>query len=206
MDSLSGPAVNQLKAPYAERWLLLKDAMVQLYIKEGKEVKEIAEIMKAKYQFYASVNQYKRQFGLWNLKKALPTKKKAKIRQTLETRAQQGKSSVVLHNGNVENRKMRRYMKEQARKDISIWVGISVGAVDLEELSGHALQCGNRVHELEYACCSLTLFKVPGRRPRFTICFSGNPDEWNPSSNSIIKCWTVASKPSIPWQRVVAKQ
>jgi hypothetical protein len=36
-------------------------------------------------------------------------------------------------------------MKEQARRDISIWTGISSGAIDIENLSGHALQCGNRV-------------------------------------------------------------
>ncbi|CZR53627.1 uncharacterized protein PAC_03507 [Phialocephala subalpina] len=145
MNNLSGPAVDQLDSPYSERWELLKDVMVQLYMQEKKQVKEIVKIMEADYKFYASVNQYKRQFGLWNVKRALPTKKKKKIRQDLETRAQQGKSSVVLHNGQVENKKMRRYMKEQTRKDMSLWTGISVEAVDLEELSGHALQCGNRV-------------------------------------------------------------
>lgn len=77
--------------------------------------------------------------------RALPTKKKAKISKALETRAQQGKSSVVLHNGKVEVQKIRRYMKEQARRDISIWTSISNMAVDIENLSGHALQCGNRV-------------------------------------------------------------
>lgn len=91
------------------------------------------------------MNQYKRQFGIWNVKKAFPTKKKIKARQKIETRAQQGKDSVVMYNGKVENQKMRRYMKEQARRDISIWSGINDGAVDIEELSGHALQCGNRV-------------------------------------------------------------
>lgn len=79
--------------------------------------------------------------------RALPTKKKAKISKALETRAQQGKSSVVLHNGKVENQKIRRYMKEQMRRDISIWTSISNGTVDIENLSGHALQCGNRVGE-----------------------------------------------------------
>ena len=92
-----------------------------------------------------SETQYKRQFGIWNLKRALPTAKKEKISKALETRAQQGKSSVVLHKGKVEDQKVRRYMKEQARRDISIWTSISTGAVDVENLSGHALQCGNRV-------------------------------------------------------------
>jgi hypothetical protein len=92
-----------------------------------------------------SETQYKRQFGIWNLKRALPTTKKEKIMAALETRAQQGKSSVVRHQGKVEVKKVRRYMKEQARRDISIWTSISSGPVDVENLSGHALQCGNRV-------------------------------------------------------------
>jgi hypothetical protein len=92
-----------------------------------------------------SENQYKRQFGIWNLKRVLPTAKKEKISKVLETRAQQGKSSVVLHKGKVEVQKIRRYMKEQARRDISIFVNKSNEAVSVENLSGHALQCGNRV-------------------------------------------------------------
>jgi hypothetical protein len=77
--------------------------------------------------------------------RALPTNKKAKISKALETRAQQGKSSVVLHNGKVEVQKIRRYLKERARREISIWTSMSNGTVDVGNLSGHALQCGNRV-------------------------------------------------------------
>jgi hypothetical protein len=98
-----------------------------------------------------SESQYKRQFGIWNITKALPTKKKAKISKVLETRAQQGKSSVVLQNGKeVEHKKMRRYMKEQGRREMAIWLSISNGPVDIENLSGHALQCGNRVWVLSF--------------------------------------------------------
>jgi hypothetical protein len=92
-----------------------------------------------------SANQYKRQFGIWNLKRVLPTAKKEKISKLLETRAQQGKLSVVLHKGKVEVQKIRRYMKEQARLDISIFANKSNEDVAVENLSGHALQCGNRV-------------------------------------------------------------
>lgn len=77
--------------------------------------------------------------------KALSTGKKTKISKALQTKAQQGKSSVVLHNGKVEVQKIRRHMKEQARRDMSKWTSISTVAVDIENLSGHALQCGNRV-------------------------------------------------------------
>jgi hypothetical protein len=142
MDGVAGASADQLNAPYAERWGLLKDVMARLYVDEKKKLKDIVEIMKAEYRFYASSvliylsncihrfrrmltplrlcseKQYKRQFGLWNMRRALPTKKKAKITRALETRIQKGKSSVVLHNGKVEVQKIRRYMKEQARRDI----------------------------------------------------------------------------------------
>jgi hypothetical protein len=89
--------------------------------------------------------QYKRQFGIWNLKRALSTTKKEKIIATLETRAQQGKSSLVKRQDKIEDPKVRRYMKEQARREISIWASGISESVGVENLSGHALQCGNRV-------------------------------------------------------------
>ena len=52
---------------------------------------------------------------------------------------------MVLHKGKVEVQKIRRYMKEQARRDISMWKITSDMAIEVENLSGHALQCGNRV-------------------------------------------------------------
>ena len=64
---------------------------------------------------------------------------------TLETRAQQGKSSLVKRQNKIEDSKVRRYLKEQARRDIAIWASIGAESVGIENLSGHALQCGNRV-------------------------------------------------------------
>jgi predicted HTH domain antitoxin len=46
--------IDQLQAPYAERWELLKDVMVRLYMKEKKTVKKIAEFMEMEYKFFAS--------------------------------------------------------------------------------------------------------------------------------------------------------
>jgi hypothetical protein len=92
-----------------------------------------------------SANQYKRQFAIWNVKKSIPTKQKIRISKTMETRAKQGKSSVVLHNGKDQDHKMRRFFKERARGDVSLQACINSGSFDIEDLSGHALQCGNRV-------------------------------------------------------------
>lgn len=94
---------------------------------------------------FERVNQYTRQLAIWKVKKSIPTHQKIKISKAIETRAKQGKSSTVLHNGMDENHKIRRHMKKRARNAVSMQTGITSGPFDLDNLSGHALQCGNRV-------------------------------------------------------------
>lgn len=53
METL-GVSPDQLNAPYAERWGLLKDVMARLYLEEKKTVKQIVQIMTRDYSFYAS--------------------------------------------------------------------------------------------------------------------------------------------------------
>lgn len=166
MDRMAVPR-SQLDAPYAERWELLKPVMSQLYIDEKKKLKDIVKIMAAEYKFFASSvlipirsllyilqtpnansfvhhseNQYKRQFGLWNVSKVLTSKKKEKITKVLQTRSRQGKDTTVTYNGQDGNKKMRRYLKTRMRSDVSLQPSISLG---IENLFGHALQCGNRL-------------------------------------------------------------
>jgi hypothetical protein len=59
MDGAPPVSADQLKAAYSERWELLKDVMVWLYLKHlenGKKLKlkEIVKIMEQSYKFYAS--------------------------------------------------------------------------------------------------------------------------------------------------------
>jgi hypothetical protein len=54
MSHITEPSADQLNAPYAVRWGLLKDVMVHLYLTERKQLKQISEIMKISYKFYAS--------------------------------------------------------------------------------------------------------------------------------------------------------
>jgi hypothetical protein len=59
MDSAPPVSADQLKAAYPERWELLKDVMVWLYLEyleNGKKLKlkEIVKIMEQNYKFYAS--------------------------------------------------------------------------------------------------------------------------------------------------------
>ncbi len=54
MEGIVESSNDQLNAPYAERWELLKDIMVHLYIDENTKLKDLVAMMKARYQFYAS--------------------------------------------------------------------------------------------------------------------------------------------------------
>jgi hypothetical protein len=57
-----------------------------------------------------------------------------------------GKSSIVKWKGqDVEPRKLRRQLKTRMRREIKMEVFPGAGHGDIEALSGHALQCGNRV-------------------------------------------------------------
>ena len=71
--------------------------------------------------FMCSESQYKRQFGVWKLKKNIPTPKKIAIYETIHTRAQMGKSSLVKYKGqNVDPGKLRRLLKTKRRQEIKI--------------------------------------------------------------------------------------
>ena len=59
MDGAPLVSAEHLKAPYAERWDLLKDVMAWLYMEysvDGKKLKlkEIVKIMEQNYKFFAS--------------------------------------------------------------------------------------------------------------------------------------------------------
>jgi len=93
-----------------------------------------------------SESQYKRQFRIWKLKKNIPTPKKIAIYETVHTRAQMGKSSLVKYKGqDVDPGKLRRLSKIKRRQDIKMEIFMAAECGDIEALSGHALQCGNRM-------------------------------------------------------------
>jgi len=59
MDGAPLVSADQLRAPYSERWELLKDVIAWLYLEylaNGKrlKLKEIVKIMEQSYKFYAS--------------------------------------------------------------------------------------------------------------------------------------------------------
>lgn len=105
------------------------------------------DAMRAEYfLFLCSEPQYKRRFGTWKLRKNISTAKKTAIYEKLHTRAQLGKSSLVTYKGqDVDPGKFRRLVKTKKRQSVGMGTFMGPGFVDIESLSGHALQCGNMV-------------------------------------------------------------
>ena len=91
-----------------------------------------------------SESQYKYQIQKWKLKKNTSTPKKAALYQVIQTRAQLGKSSVVTRGGhNVDTKNLRRYLKTEARRAVTLQP-VAGGAVrDASSFSGHITQFGN---------------------------------------------------------------
>ena len=95
----------------------------------------------------ASEHQYKYHMNKkWRLNKSIPTPKKAALCQRIQKRAELGKASVVTRGGkNVDTRNLRRYLKTEGRRAVTLQPGASVTAGDAIALLGHSISFGNRM-------------------------------------------------------------
>ena len=95
----------------------------------------------------ASEHQYKYHINKkWKLKKNLPAPKKAALYQHIQTRAQLGKASVITRGGkNVDTKNLRRYLKTEARRAVTLQPVARVTAGDAFSLLGHGIPFGNRM-------------------------------------------------------------
>ena len=95
----------------------------------------------------ASEHQYKYHITKkWKLKKSISTPKKAALYQNIQKRAELGKASVITRDGkNVDTKNMRRYLKTEARRAVTLQPGASVAAGDAISILGHSIPFGNRM-------------------------------------------------------------
>ena len=94
-----------------------------------------------------SEHQYKYHINRkWKLKKNIPTPKKAALCQDIQRRAQLGKSSVVSRDGKkLDTKNLRRYLKTEARRAITLRPVAGVTAGDARSLLGYSIPFGNRM-------------------------------------------------------------
>ena len=89
-------------------------------------------------------------FKKWKWKKNLPSKAKSAIATQLQTRAAAGKSStaITFQGRPVDSKKIRRHLKEAARKDIVLRCDLGNSETSQQILSGPTLPFGNRMYDL----------------------------------------------------------
>ena len=96
--------------------------------------------------FGSSESQYKYQIKKWKLKKSLSVPKKKAICQVMQKRAKIGKSSAIMRGGqDVDTKNIRRYLKTERRRAITLQPGAIPSMADISTFSGRITQSGNRM-------------------------------------------------------------
>ena len=95
----------------------------------------------------ASEHQYKYHINRkWKLNKIIPTPKKAAISRQIQKRAELGKASVITRGGKkVDTKNLRRYLKTEARRAVTLQPGTNTTTGDAVSLLGHSIPFGNRM-------------------------------------------------------------
>ncbi|KAA6410811.1 MAG: hypothetical protein FRX48_05121 [Lasallia pustulata] len=166
-----GPPNPLPNVPINEKWELLRPTIERLYIDEKLKLPKVIDAVKAQYGFDAFEHEYKRQIRKWKLRKNIPTPKKAALCDTLQTRAQAGKSTAVKYKGrDVDTKKLRRHLKTEARQDIALQSAAGRPVRDAGPLSLPFPQFGNRVFmnwNMPYGALRLSTAKAIDHRSPF---------------------------------------
>ncbi|KAH8655847.1 ankyrin repeat-containing domain protein [Xylariales sp. PMI_506] len=83
----------------AQDWARHEQTIRQLYVKEDMSLHDLIELMAERHNHYATKSQYETQFKRWKISKYRKDSDWQKISTLVLRRRQQGKVSVVYHNG-----------------------------------------------------------------------------------------------------------
>lgn len=156
--------------PFNKKWDLLKPHIIRLYIDEDRPLSEVIITMKREFEFNAksvvpdlhfevllccqmltrhdeySESSYKYYLKKWKLKKSIPASKKAAMCDYLQTRANAGKRTAMTYKGKeVDPGKLRRVMKEDARKQIAMLAPRTGTEAGAGNISYTVFPAGNRM-------------------------------------------------------------
>ncbi|KAL2842919.1 fungal-specific transcription factor domain-containing protein [Aspergillus pseudoustus] len=107
-----------------DSWETRKDELRTLYITEGMTVCEVQREMRRRFDFHASVKQYRRQFKAWGFEKYRTSADWKIIGYKVMKRHREGKESVVAVNGNVLPDK--KLTKETARHTLTTFEALQL--------------------------------------------------------------------------------
>lgn len=146
LSVLQGSLSSLQGVPFDQKWELLKPTIERLYIHEKRRLPDVIEQIRDETGFDAAESQYKYRIKKWNLKKSTSTSKKAALYQVIQTRAQLGKSSAITRGGQeLDTKNLRRYLKTERRKAITLQPGAGEAPTDIDTFSGRITLSGNRI-------------------------------------------------------------
>ncbi|KAK3901056.1 Clr5 domain-containing protein [Staphylotrichum tortipilum] len=104
-----------------EDWEPVKEAIIQLYWTEKRELREVMKIMEARHNFYATERRYKTRFKTWKLDKNVDSKRMEAIVQIQKRRLEdENKETEFSYRGRpVPQEKIDRWQKRQKSGEIS---------------------------------------------------------------------------------------
>ncbi|OCL14233.1 hypothetical protein AOQ84DRAFT_384874 [Glonium stellatum] len=144
---LQGTGQGDGNGPPADPWEVWKPTIERLWMVESRKLPDIVSLMKKDHGFDAVDHQYKYHFKKWKWKKSVPLKAKSAIATQLQTRAAAGKTStaITFQGRPVDSKKIRRYLKENARKDVVSSGGLRASGAGQQVLFGPALPFSKRI-------------------------------------------------------------
>ncbi|KAM0136778.1 hypothetical protein ACHAO1_004337 [Botrytis cinerea] len=94
----------------AEEWESQRSIFTQLYLTEGKSLKEVMETMESKYGFRATPRQYKRRIEQWKLDKNIKeSDMRVILRKDLKRKREGKKSEFRISGREIEPKKIQRF-------------------------------------------------------------------------------------------------
>ncbi|KAL8366442.1 hypothetical protein RB595_004972 [Gaeumannomyces hyphopodioides] len=147
MDEPPDPAMDR-SIPHDKRWPLLKDTIVDLFIRRDLKIADVAKHMKEVYGFDAQSAHYRYRFKSWNIHKRTTATEKDKIiqRHTKRPHTNASTSDIALVKGGIEKplsekakAQLRRYANEKSKKGAASLPAIAPGFILQWNFPYHAL-------------------------------------------------------------------
>ncbi|MCJ1396055.1 hypothetical protein MMC18_008942 [Xylographa bjoerkii] len=126
--------------PFDKKWAILEPVIKQLYVDEDRKLSEVIEIMRTRYGFQAELK--------WKFRKNISTPKKEALIKIRQTRAAVGRGTTFRsqqQNRNVDEKKLRRHLKESIRRDVALKYNRQRGMEEMSMLSRSSFILANSI-------------------------------------------------------------
>ncbi|KAK4443786.1 Clr5 domain-containing protein [Podospora aff. communis PSN243] len=106
--------MTKRQGPSAEDWANRRPIIESLYLEQGKELREVSNIMRQTFGFSATSRQYIHRFSQWGLRKNIPHDTMSAMIAIREQRKRQGKETSFTWNGHaVDAVRLDRFEKKE---------------------------------------------------------------------------------------------